>query len=174
MRILGIDPGSRITGYGIIDIIDKKPIYIASGCIKTLPANSLAERISIIAHDIVELIETYRPNAAAIEQVFVNVNPTSTLILGQARGAAIAALTLKNVPVFEYSALQIKQTVVGQGKAAKRQVQHMIMNMLHLSSSPQADAADALATAITHFLRNRLVVANTQIVGRKIKGGRFI
>ena len=172
MRIIGIDPGSRITGFGIIDTSGGNVQYIASGCIKTTPRASLPERIHTIVHDIFEIIETYRPTVAAVEQVFVNINPSSTLILGQARGAAIAAITSRHLPVFEYSALQVKQAVVGQGKAAKQQVQHMVVQMLHLSNTPQADAADALAVALTHHLRNHTLAQGLGV--RKVKGGRFI
>lgn len=172
MRILGIDPGSRSTGFGVIDIVGKDSVYIASGCIRTPPAAALPCRLHIIAQDIFEIVSLYQPQVAAIEQVFVNVNPSSTLMLGQARGAAIAALTLKNLSVFEYSALQVKQAVVGKGKAAKQQVQHMVMQMLRLNEKPQADAADALAVALTHHLRNHLMMKN--LGARKVKGGRFV
>lgn len=153
IRILGIDPGSRITGFGVIDLIGQQPHYIASGCIKTIPNDELAGRIGIIVEHLTEIIDTYRPNQAAIEQVFVSVNPAATLMLGQARGAAVAALVLRGLPVYEYTALQVKQAVVGQGKAAKEQVQHMVVQMLKLSGTPQADAADGLAVALTHALR---------------------
>lgn len=159
IRILGIDPGSRITGFGIIDVIGREQIYVASGCIKTIKNDELAGRIGVIVEHISEIIETYQPTVAAVEQVFVNVNPASTLMLGQARGAAIAALVLRGLPVYEYTALQVKQAVVGQGKAAKEQVQHMVVQMLKLSGTPQADAADGLAIALTHALRNQGLAA---------------
>lgn len=170
-RILGIDPGSRITGFGVIDIIGRDYHYVASGCIRTITNDELAGRIAIIVQHIDEIIETYRPNQAAVEQVFVNVNPKATLMLGQARGAAIAALVLRGLPVYEYSALQVKQAVVGQGKAAKEQVQHMVVNMLRLSGTPQADAADGLAVALTHALRGHGLAG--RLGGLSIKGGRF-
>ena len=170
-RILGIDPGSRTTGFGIIDVIEREQIYVASGCIKTIPNDELAGRIGIIVRHISEIIDTYRPTQAAIEQVFVNVNPRATLMLGQARGAAMAALVLCDLPVYEYTALQVKQAVVGQGKAAKEQVQHMVVQMLKLSGTPQSDAADGLAVALTHALRNQSLAAK---LGREvIKHGRF-
>ncbi|MDK4679366.1 crossover junction endodeoxyribonuclease RuvC [Kingella negevensis] len=171
IRILGIDPGSRITGFGIIDVIGREQIYVASGCIKTIKNDELAGRISVIVEHISEIIETYQPTVAAVEQVFVNVNPASTLMLGQARGAAIAALVLRGLPVYEYTALQVKQAVVGQGKAAKEQVQHMVVQMLKLSGTPQADAADGLAIALTHALRNQGLAA--KLGGSMIKAGRF-
>lgn len=170
-RILGIDPGSRITGFGVIDIIGRDYHYVASGCIRTIANDELAGRIAIIVQHIDEIIETYRPNQAAIEQVFVNVNPKATLMLGQARGAAIAALVMRGLPVYEYTALQVKQAVVGQGKAAKEQVQHMVVNMLQLSGTPQADAADGLAVALTHALRGQGLAG--RLGGLAIKGGRF-
>ena len=144
-RILGIDPGSRVTGFGVIDVHGREHHYVASGCIKTPTGASLSERIAVIVRHIDEIIRHYQPHQAAIEQVFVNVNPAATLMLGQARGAAIAALVMHDLPVFEYTALQVKQAVVGKGKAAKEQVQHMVVQMLALSGTPQADAADGLA-----------------------------
>ncbi|MDO4434508.1 MAG: crossover junction endodeoxyribonuclease RuvC [Alysiella sp.] len=171
IRILGIDPGSRSTGFGIIDVVGYEQHYVASGCIKTIPNDELAGRISIIVRHISELIETYHPNQAAIEKVFVNVNPAATLMLGQARGAAVAALVMRDLPVYEYTALQVKQAVVGQGKAAKEQVQHMVMHMLHLSGTPQSDAADGLAVALTHALRSSGL--NKQLGGLALKKGRL-
>lgn len=170
-RILGIDPGSRTTGFGVIDVVGRDYHYVASGCIRTIANDELAGRIAIIVQHIDEIIETYRPNQAAIEQVFVNVNPKATLMLGQARGAAIAALVLRGLPVHEYTALQVKQAVVGQGKAAKEQVQHMVVQMLKLSGTPQADAADGLAVALTHALRAHGLAG--RLGGLAIKGGRF-
>ncbi|WP_094576539.1 crossover junction endodeoxyribonuclease RuvC [Kingella denitrificans] len=171
IRILGIDPGSRITGFGVIDWHGREPVYVASGCIKTLPNDELAGRIGMIVRGIGNLVAEYRPHQAAVEQVFVNVNPAATLMLGQARGAAVAALVLRDLPVYEYTALQVKQSVVGQGKAAKEQVQHMVVQMLGLSGTPQADAADGLAVAITHALRSQGLAR--QLGGLSIKNGRL-
>ena len=171
IRILGIDPGSRITGFGVIEWHGREPVYVASGCIKTLPNDELAGRIGMIVRSIGDLVAEYRPNQAAVEQVFVNVNPAATLMLGQARGAAVAALVLRDLPVYEYTALQVKQSVVGQGKAAKEQVQHMVVQMLGLSGTPQADAADGLAVAITHALRSQGLAR--QLGGLSIKNGRL-
>lgn len=171
IRILGIDPGSRITGFGVIDWHGREPVYVASGCIKTLPNDELAGRIGMIVRGIGDLVAEYRPNQAAVEQVFVNVNPAATLMLGQARGAAVAALVLRDLPVYEYTALQVKQSVVGQGKAAKEQVQHMVVQMLGLSGTPQADAADGLAVAIAHALRSQGLAR--QLGGLSIKNGRL-
>ena len=171
IRILGIDPGSRITGFGVIDWHGREPVYVASGCIKTLPNDELAGRIGMIVRGIGDLVAEYRPNQAAVEQVFVNVNPAATLMLGQARGAAVAALVMRDLPVYEYTALQVKQSVVGQGKAAKEQVQHMVVQMLGLSGTPQADAADGLAVAITHALRSQGLAR--QLGGLSMKNGRL-
>ena len=172
-RILGIDPGSRVTGFGIIDVRGREHFYIASGCIKTPPDAPLSERIAIIVSHIDEIVRTYQPQQAAVEQVFVNVNPASTLMLGQARGAALAALVMHGLPVSEYTALQVKQAVVGKGKAAKEQVQHMVVQMLSLSGTPQSDAADGLAVALTHALRNHGLAAQLNPNGMKVKRGRF-
>ncbi|MBS1207616.1 MAG: Crossover junction endodeoxyribonuclease RuvC [Proteobacteria bacterium] len=148
-RILGIDPGLRITGFGVIERIGSKLQYVASGCIRS-PDGSLPERLKVILSGVQEVVDTYQPAEAAVEIVFVNVNPQSTLLLGQARGAAICGLVSRNLPVAEYTALQVKQAVVGYGKANKEQVQHMVKRLLLLEGDPQADAADALAVAISH------------------------
>ena len=173
LRILGIDPGSRITGFGIIDVVGREHFYVASGCIKTIPGDELAGRIGIIVENIGEIIACYKPQQAAVEQVFVNVNPAATLMLGQARGAALAVLVMEDLPVFEYTALQVKQAVVGKGKAAKEQVQHMVVQMLSLSGTPQSDAADGLAIALTHALRNHGLAAQLGTGQMQVKRGRF-
>lgn len=149
MIILGIDPGLRTTGFGVIRKQGSKLAYIASGTIKTSEA-SLPERLKTILSGVGEIIQTYRPDCAAIEKVFVNVNPQSTLLLGQARGAAICALVSADLAVAEYTALQVKQGVVGHGKAKKEQVQDMVQRLLQLSGTPSSDAADALGVAICH------------------------
>lgn len=148
-RILGIDPGLRITGFGVIERSGSALHYVASGCIRT-PGGSLPERLKVILAGVQEVADTYQPAEAAVEIVFVNVNPQSTLLLGQARGAAICGLVSRNLPVAEYTALQVKQAVVGYGRANKEQVQHMVKRLLQLEGDPQADAADALAVAISH------------------------
>ena len=150
IRILGVDPGLRITGFGLIEKSGNSLTYLASGCIKTDGQAPLPQRLGTIHAGLCELVEKYRPDQAVVEIVFVNVNPQSTLLLGQARGAAIGALVASRVEVAEYTALQIKQAVVGQGKAAKTQVQHMVRRLLMLSGDPSPDAADALAAAIAH------------------------
>ena len=149
-RILGIDPGLRVTGFGVIEKHGNQLVYVASGCIKSNDKQSLPDRIKTLFAGISEVITTYAPDQAAVEKVFVNVNPQSTLLLGQARGAAISAAVLADLPVAEYTALQIKQAVAGHGKAAKEQVQEMVRRLLNLAAAPSADAADALACAICH------------------------
>jgi len=147
-RILGIDPGSRITGYGVIDARAKLG-YVASGCIRT-GNGSFAERLGVIYRSICELIEEHQPQALAIEEVFLARNVDSALKLGQARGVAIAAGVAHGLSVHEYAATKVKRAVVGTGRAGKDQVQHMVRMLLDLPASPQADAADALAIAICH------------------------
>lgn len=149
MKILGIDPGLRTTGFGIIRKEGAKLAYVASGTIKT-PDTDLPQRLKTILLGVSEIIRTYAPDCAAIEKVFVNVNPQSTLLLGQARGAAICALVGADLAVAEYTALQIKQAVVGHGKAQKQQVQDMVQRLLLLPGTPSPDAADALGVAICH------------------------
>lgn len=152
--ILGIDPGSRLTGYGIIQRHGRHLHYVASGCIRVTGTAAqpltLAEKLKRIHNSVAELITQFQPDEFAIEQVFMARNPDSALKLGQARGAAIVAAACCDLPVAEYSARSIKQAVVGTGAAEKEQVQHMVMALLKLSRRPQADAADALAVAICH------------------------
>ncbi len=149
VRILGIDPGLRITGFGIIEKNGARLAYIASGCIKSAGAE-LPDRLKIILENLREVIARHQPQQIALEKVFVNVNPQSTLALGQARGTAICAAVDAGIPVVEYTALQVKQAVVGNGHAKKEQVQEMVKRLLRLPGAPSADAADALACAICH------------------------
>ncbi len=172
VRILGIDPGLRITGFGIIDKTGQKLAYVTSGCIRSNEKDSLPQRLKTLLDGIGEVVAAHAPGEAAIEKVFVNVNPQSTLLLGQARGAAISALVLANLPVAEYTALQIKQAVVGHGKAAKEQVGHMVTRLLQLPGEPSADAADALACAICHAHGGRLGTMATQ--GFRVRNGRLV
>ena len=148
-RILGIDPGSRVTGYGIIDQAGQQISYVASGCIRT-SGDAIAERLGIIFSGINTIIQEYLPDEMAIERVFMSKNADSALKLGQARGAAICASVHREVPVDEYAAREIKQAVVGNGGASKEQVQHMICVLLSLQKTPPADAADALGVAVCH------------------------
>ena len=150
MRILGIDPGSRLTGFGVVQVLSSgKVSYVASGVVR-VPAIELAERLKLIYASISEVIDTYRPEVLAVEKVFMARNADSALKLGQARAAAILAGANGALPVCEYTALQIKQALVGKGHAEKEQVKHMVKVLLTLSGNPQADAADALACAICH------------------------
>lgn len=149
MRILGIDPGSRITGFGIIECRGRENRYVTSGCIR-VKGESLAERLQTIFEGISEVIETQGPDTLAIEQVFMHRNPSSALKLGHARGVAMVAGTLRGVPVVEYTPTQIKQAITGKGHAAKEQIQHMVTLLLNLPAAPAEDAADALAVAICH------------------------
>ena len=148
-RILGIDPGLRMTGFGIVEFIGGRLVCVTCGGIRTGDGD-LPERLQVILRDLATLIAQHHPTEVAVEKVFVNVNPQSTLLLGQARGAAISAAVLANLPVAEYTALQVKQAVVGHGKAAKEQVQEMVRRLLDLPGAPSPDAADALACAIAH------------------------
>lgn len=150
MRVIGIDPGLRKTGFGVIELINNKPNYVMSGVIATLSTESLPERLKTILTGINEVIKQTNPQIASVEKVFVNVNPQSTLLLGQARGTAISACVLNNISVSEYTALQIKQSVVGYGHAQKSQIAKMVKYLLNLDGYPQADAADALAAALAH------------------------
>jgi len=150
MRILGIDPGSRITGFGVVQVLRNGRLeYIASGCVR-VPKTDLAGRLKTVYDGVAEIIRTYQPTVLAIEKVFMAKNADSALKLGQARGAAILAGANQMLEVAEYTALQIKRAAVGKGHAGKQQVQHMVKALLALSSAPQADAADALACAICH------------------------
>ncbi|MCL4184844.1 MAG: crossover junction endodeoxyribonuclease RuvC [Burkholderiaceae bacterium] len=169
MRILGIDPGLRLTGFGVIDAQGRHLRYVASGVIR-IPPGTLPPRLKAIHDGVAEVIAEYRPGLAAAEIVFVNVNPQSTLQLGQARGAAITTLVTHGLDVHEYTALQIKQAVVGYGRAAKQQVQAMVQHLLRLPGLPSADAADALACAICHAHAATMTIA-TRSAG--MRGGRL-
>jgi crossover junction endodeoxyribonuclease RuvC len=149
VRILGIDPGSRVTGYGIIDVESNHHRYVTSGCLK-VGGDELAGRLGQIFFDLTEIINEFKPDAMAVEQVFMHRNADSALKLGQARGAAICAGFNRELRLHEYSPRQIKLAIVGKGNAAKAQVQHMIKVLLNLQGEPQEDAADALAVALCH------------------------
>jgi crossover junction endodeoxyribonuclease RuvC len=149
-RILGIDPGLRITGFGVLDKSGQKLAYVTSGCIRTPQQGTLSERLKVILDGLACVIAECKPEQIALEKVFVNTNPQSTLLLGQARGTAICAAVLHGLPIAEYTALQVKQAVVGNGHARKEQVQDMVKRLLQLAGAPGPDAADALACAICH------------------------
>ena len=151
--ILGIDPGSRVTGYGLIDAVGNKLEYVHCGCIKSLN-ETFPDRLKKIHAELLEVIDLHAPHQAAIEEVFVGRNASSALKLGQARGAAMVACLSHNLPIEEYSARQVKKAVAGTGSAAKNQVQYMVKALLRISDNIGEDAADALAIAICH--------ANTQ------------
>jgi crossover junction endodeoxyribonuclease RuvC len=179
MKILGIDPGLRTTGFGLIHKQGNKLSYIASGTIKT-PDADLPQRLKVILSGVTEIIQTYSPDCAAIEKVFVNVNPQSTLLLGQARGAAICALVGADLAVAEYTALQIKKAVVGHGQAQKHQMQDMVQRLLLLSGTPSTDAADALGVAICHAHSGEALSALGDLApalarkGLRVRRGRLI
>ena len=150
MRVLGIDPGSRVTGFGVVQVLRNGRIeYIASGCVRVVKGN-LSDKLKTVYDGVAEIIKTYQPTALAIEKVFMARNADSALKLGQARGAAILAGANQALEIAEYTALQIKRAAVGQGHADKRQVQHMVKALLGLNAPPPPDAADALACAICH------------------------
>jgi crossover junction endodeoxyribonuclease RuvC len=173
LRILGIDPGLRVTGFGIIDKAGQRLAYVASGCIRTPLAGSLPERLAVILDALGEIIAVHRPGQVALEKVFVNVNPESTLALGQARGTAICAAVSARLPVAEYTALQVKQAVVGNGLAKKEQVQEMVRRLLRLAGAPSADAADALACAICHAHGGQGLGA-IATAGYRVRRGRIV
>lgn len=151
MRVLGIDPGSRITGYGVVEQLGSQLIHIDNGAIFTDRAADFPGRLKLIFEGLTEVIHRYSPTRVAVEDVFFSTNVRSALKLGQARGAAIAAAVHAGLPVSEYTALQVKQAVVGEGKAAKEQVQRMLKALLNLPEVAQADASDALAVAVCHL-----------------------
>jgi crossover junction endodeoxyribonuclease RuvC len=173
MRILGIDPGLRVTGFGVLEADGARLRYVSSGRITSDDRASLPERIATLFEGIREVVDTWQPTHAAVEIVFVNVNPQSTLLLGQARGAALSALTVGGLPVAEYTALQVKQAVVGHGKADKKQVQFMVARLLALAAEPGTDAADALACAICHAHAGRGMGA-LAAPGSRRRAGRII
>ncbi|PLX88125.1 MAG: crossover junction endodeoxyribonuclease RuvC [Desulfuromonas sp.] len=171
MRILGIDPGSRATGYGLIEQQGNRLIHLDNGAITTRSGDELALRLQRIYRELSELIDKFRPDAMAVEQVFMAKNPASALKLGHARGAALLAGVNADLPVAEYSALQVKSAVVGYGRAAKSQVQQMTRTLLNLPEIAQEDAADALAVAIchahSHHLASRMAATNLRPRGRR-------
>ena len=171
LRILGIDPGLRTTGWGVVDADGATLRYVASGTIKTDSVDSghLPARLKIIFDGVREIASRYAPQSASIEIVFVNVNPQSTLLLGQARGAAIAALVGQDLEVAEYTALQMKKAIVGHGQAGKEQVQAMVERLLALPGQPGKDAADALGLAIchAHAARSFAAIDKATLRGRK-------
>ncbi len=170
IRILGIDPGLGITGYGVVEKRGSVLTYVASGRIVSDDRHPIAGRLATILEGLEEVIRSFAPGEVAVEKVFVNVNPNSTLLLGQARGAAICAAVLARLPVAEYTALQVKQAVVGVGHARKEQVQEMVRRLLRLAAAPGTDAADALACAICHAHGG---LGALPAHGRRVRAGRI-
>jgi crossover junction endodeoxyribonuclease RuvC len=169
-RILGIDPGSRLTGYGLIDSDGQRARYVSSGCLKVI-GDTLPGKLGLIFTELSALIGEFRPHQLAIESVFMHRNADSALKLGQARGAAICAAVTRDIPVAEYAPREVKQAVVGKGGADKQQVQHMVRVLLNLEKSPQADAADALAVALCHSFQQQAL--ERVAPARRLRGGRL-
>ena len=181
VRILGIDPGLRVTGFGVIEKTGNRLGYVTSGCIKSPQVDGLPERLKVILDNLRQVARDTRPDVAALEIVFLNTKPASTLLLGQARGAALCALADSALDVHEYTALQIKKAVVGTGRAAKEQVQMMVQHLLSLDGAPAPDSADALACAICHAhvgpLQGKLerLGASLGAAGRtRLRNGRLV
>ena len=172
MRILGIDPGLRVTGFGVLEKTGNHLAYVTSGCIRT-PDAELPDRLKAILDGLAEVIAQCKPEQIAVEKVFVNVNPQSTLLLGQARGTAICAAVMHGLPVAEYTALQVKQAVVGKGHARKDQVQEMVKRLLSLAGHPSPDAADALACAICHAHGGQ-GLGQLATAGFRVRRGRLV
>jgi crossover junction endodeoxyribonuclease RuvC len=166
MRILGIDPGTRVTGYGIVEKQGNRLIHVDNGAIYTHSNNELAARLKTIHDELCRIITEYSPETAAVEQIFVAKNALSALKLGHARGAALLAAVNHHLPVFEYTALQVKKAVVGYGNAAKCQVQQMVRILMNLPEIAQEDASDALAVAICHA-HSQGLVSNLQMASRR-------
>jgi crossover junction endodeoxyribonuclease RuvC len=169
--ILGIDPGSRITGYGVVRDTGRGCEYVASGCIRT-GSGELSERLRAVFSGVSEVIRTYGPVTMGIEQVFMARNADSALKLGQARGAAIVAGAEAGLQIAEYTATQVKQAIAGIGGADKQQVQMMVMHLLKLLEKPQIDASDALAIALCHAHHRQSLVPHG-LIGAKRRGGRL-
>lgn len=167
LRILGIDPGSRLTGFGVLDFEADNPTYVASGTVQSTDGD-FPDRLKLIFDSVSRIVRQYQPDVVAIESVFVHRNAGSALKLGHARSAALCATFESNVEVFEYAPREIKQAVVGNGSATKDQVQHMVVSILQLDGEPSFDAADALATALCHGHQRRL---NARLSGRSAIAG---
>ncbi len=167
LRILGIDPGSRVTGYGLVEVQGSRSRCVAQGVIR-LPEKPLEQRLLLLLTRLRELIAEHRPDEAALEQVFVRRNVASALVLGQARGAALCAIAEAGLPLYEYAPASIKQAIAGSGRAEKPQVQRMVKVLLNLPAAPAEDAADALACALCHA-HGRTLKLHTQ---RALQGAR--
>jgi len=169
LRILGVDPGSRVTGYGIVEVEGPRQRWLAHGQIRCGDGD-MAGRLLRIYTELAALIREYAPGEAAVESVFVNRNVASAIVLGQARGAAICALAAAGLSLSEYAPAQVKSAIVGQGRAEKNQVQHMVKSLLKLREAPPADAADALAVALCHA---HLRLAPALRAPKAARGGRW-
>lgn len=169
-RILGLDPGSRLTGFGVIDVVKGKGVYVASGSIKAT-ATDLASRLKTIFDGVAEVVRAYCPTELAVEQVFMYRNADSALKLGQARGAALCAAVTSGLVVAEYMPARIKQAVVGRGNATKEQVQYMVQLLLDLPAAPGPDAADALAVALCHC-HSSYGLGTLEIIGKQSRRQR--
>jgi len=154
-RILGIDPGSRFTGFGVLDFAGNQATYVASGTVKSVDGD-FPNRLKQIFESVSSIVDEYAPDVVAIESVFMHKNASSALKLGQARSAALCATFAGNVEIHEYAPREIKQAIVGTGSASKEQVQHMVVSLLSLESTPAVDAADALAAALCHGHQRRI------------------
>lgn len=171
-RALGIDPGSRVTGYGVVEMVGNRLIHVANGAIVTPLKESMAARLAAIHHGLAEVVAAYRPTEVGIESIFQARNPRSALLLGQARGVALLAAELAGLPLVEYTPMQVKAAVVGYGKAEKHQVQEMVRRLLALPGEPRSDAADALAVAICHLQTSRTTrVLTASRVRRAVPAG---
>ena len=170
--VLGVDPGSRKTGFGLVQSLGSATNYIASGVIRVNPDLSLPERLQTIFLHLTEVIERDQPTEMAIESVFMSKSAGSALKLGQARGAAIVAATSQGLSVSEYEARKVKQSVVGTGGADKLQVQHMVKTLLKLPKTPQEDAADALAVALCHVNTQKFLISTAKSKG--FRRGRLV
>ncbi len=167
--VLGVDPGSRKTGFGIIDTSDRSPSYVTSGVIKLPLESPLAERLNILFESLCTVMSEFQPNEVAVEDIFMSKNAMSALKLGHARGAIMVAAGQNNLPVFEYEARKVKQLIAGSGNADKLSMQLMVKRQLKLPATPQEDAADALAVALCHnHLSNGLMA--TSGAGRLSRG----
>ncbi|MGN7613085.1 crossover junction endodeoxyribonuclease RuvC [Magnetococcales bacterium HHB-1] len=173
MRVLGIDPGSNVTGWGIMDEVGRGVRHVAHGCVRLPPKTPLPERLTTIHQKLSGIIAQYQPAAASVEEVFVSRNVQSALKLGHARGVAVAAIGAQGIPIFEYTALKVKKAVVGYGRAEKQQVQEMIKLLLDLPKVPPQDAADALANALCHIQSRERFVPKVNLSTKKRQGIRF-
>lgn len=170
MRILGIDPGSSVTGYGVVERCDGRLVHVAHGTVRMAPSLSMPQRLDHLYRTVSDVLAGHTPDSVAVETVFVAVSPRSALVLGQARGVILAALAAGGLPVNEYAPTRIKRAVTGNGRASKDQVKTMVKRLLSLDRVPASDAADALAAAITHANASRIESLAPTVVGRQPRG----